>query len=68
MRGVNMIRAVTWIANRLGGDLVFLASGKHPAPLRRDGHIWLDYRGFFWMRQDLQFLAFPYEWKTLPRF
>jgi hypothetical protein len=50
MRGVNMIRAVTWIANRLGGDLVFLASGKHPAPLRRDGHIWLDYRGFFWIR------------------
>jgi hypothetical protein len=43
---VNMIRAVIWIINNLDGDLVFLVSREPPALLRRDGHIWLDRRGF----------------------
>jgi hypothetical protein len=65
---VNMVRAVDWIVNHLDGDLVFLANRDVPAILRRDGHVWLDHKDYFWMPPDLLRLTFPYEWRTLPRF
>jgi hypothetical protein len=65
---VNMVRAVDWIVKHLHGDLVFLANRDVPAILRRDGHVWLDHKDYFWMPPDLLRLTFPYEWKTLPRF
>jgi hypothetical protein len=48
---VNMIRAVDWIVNHLECDLVFLVNRALPAILRRDGHIWLDRKDYFWMPQ-----------------
>jgi hypothetical protein len=65
---VNMVRAVDWIVNHLEGDLVFLVNRDLPAILRRDGHIWLDRKDYFWMPRDLLRLCFPYEWKTLLRY